>query len=144
MSVCVNLGLGRHGRFLKQENLAPLLMYSYAAGFCSIIAAVWSKSSFAITLLSISEGWMRRVVWFILLSVNVVLGVNATIQWVQCWPPEKLWHQKIPGTCWISSDSVRAYNTFVAGESKPSSRCPPSGLFRAKTLTCFGSLLWYH
>jgi hypothetical protein len=116
MSICVSLGLGHHGRYIDPKKLDQLLMYTYIAGFFSIIAAVWSKSSFAITLLSFSDGWARRVVWFILVSVNVVLGVNATIQWIQCWPPERLWHKSTSGICWISPGSIRAYNTFAAGE----------------------------
>jgi hypothetical protein len=85
------------------------------AGFFSILAAVWTKSSFAITLLGFSEGWTRKIVWFILISVNVVLGLNATLQWVQCWPIDKLWLGG-PGVCWLGFARVRAYNTFVAGE----------------------------
>ena len=108
------------------------------ARFCSIIAAVWSKSSFAITLLPISDGWTRRTVWFILISVNIVFGVNATIQLVQCWPPEKIWHQTIPGTCWISPGFVRGYNTFVAGEFL--GQCGDSG----PTLTLLCSLRGYN
>ena len=39
-------------------------------------------------------------------------------EWVQCWPPERLWlGTKVDGVCWIGSDVVRAYNTFVAAYS---------------------------
>lgn len=116
ISLCITFGLGVHGRFIKPENLENLLLTSYIAGFASILAALWTKSSFAITLLSFSQGWTRRSVWFILVSVNVVLGLNATLQWVQCWPPEKLWRSETVGTCWLGVSRVRTYNLFVAGE----------------------------
>ncbi|KIH91227.1 hypothetical protein SPBR_01856 [Sporothrix brasiliensis 5110] len=116
-SACVHYGLGLHGRFIKPENLDNLLFYSYAAGFASTLAAAWTKSSFAITLLSISDGRTRHVVWFVLISVNVVLGLNATLQWVQCWPPGRQWHPGAPGTCWLGSQHSRAYNIFVAAYS---------------------------
>ncbi|KAH8890712.1 hypothetical protein GQ53DRAFT_824435 [Thozetella sp. PMI_491] len=115
-TVCVSFGLGKHGRFIKPENLPSLLLFSYLAGFFSILAAVWTKSSFAITLLSISEGWTRKIVLFILVSVNIVLGLNAALQWVQCWPVSKLWLSG-PGVCWLGFARVRAYNTFVAAYS---------------------------
>ncbi len=97
------------------DSLSVIAHFSYAAGFASILAAAWSKTSFALTLLRVSDRWLKRAVWFIIISINVVLGVNGVIQWIQCWPVEKLWHTHIPGSCWPSV-IVRDYNTFVSGE----------------------------
>jgi hypothetical protein len=113
-TVAVHYGLGRPYEDLSDEAISTLGMYSMAAGFGTILATCWSKTSFAITLLRISEGGMRQFIWFILISVNVVLASNGVIHWVQCWPVEKTWHYFMPGSC-FPADVVRYYNTAVAG-----------------------------
>ncbi|KAK0624389.1 hypothetical protein B0T14DRAFT_195843 [Immersiella caudata] len=113
LTVCTYFDLGKHGDDIKPSNLSPLLKYSYFAGFFSILAAVWSKSSFAITLLGFSEGRTRKVVWFVLISINIVMGGNALLQWIQCWPTPKLWLGG-PGVCWLGFKRVRIINTIVA------------------------------
>jgi hypothetical protein len=65
-------------------------------------------------LLRISTGRVQLFVWFIIVSVNLVLGANGTIQWVQCWPVRKLWYWELEGSC-LPPKTVQNYNTFVAG-----------------------------
>ncbi|KAK0647991.1 hypothetical protein B0T16DRAFT_455501 [Cercophora newfieldiana] len=113
LTVCTHFDLGKHGEKIKPKNLSPLLKYSYFAGFFSILAAVWSKSSFAITLLGFSQGRTRKVIWFILISINIVMGGNALLQWIQCWPVPKLWLGG-EGVCWLKFPKARAINTVVA------------------------------
>ena len=100
IAVCVGLGYGKHNADISQDVFSRLLLYSNAAGFCSILAAVWSKTSFAITLLRISDGWTKRFVWFVIITVNLVLGTTSTVQWIQCSPIERLWITDGKGTCW--------------------------------------------
>lgn len=118
LSVCTHFDLGRHGEHIQPGNLSSLLKFSYVAGFFSILAAAWSKSSFALTLLCISNGWTKRLVWFVLVSVNIVLGLGALLQWIQCWPIYKLWLGG-DGVCWVGFKRMRDYNTFSAGEFTP-------------------------
>jgi len=70
------------------------------AGDFAIFAAIYSKTSFAITLLRISEGRTRILLWFIIISVNIALGGSALIPWIQCRPVEKNWNVIVPGKCW--------------------------------------------
>ncbi|KAK4149827.1 hypothetical protein C8A00DRAFT_37577 [Chaetomidium leptoderma] len=112
-TVAVSYGLGKHYEHLSDEAITELGMFSMASGFGSILATCWSKTSFAITLLRISEGRMRQVILFIIISVNLVLGSNGVIHWVQCWPVEKTWHYHMEGSC-LPADVVRNYNTAVA------------------------------
>ncbi|KAK4032729.1 hypothetical protein C8A01DRAFT_20235 [Parachaetomium inaequale] len=113
-TVGVSYGLGRHYGDLSDEAISTMGMYSMASGFGSILATCWSKTSFAITLLRISDGSSTRLfIWFIILSVNLVLGSNGVIHWVQCWPVAKTWHYYMPGSC-LPADVVRNYNTAVA------------------------------
>jgi len=73
---------------------------STVAGTFSILAAVLSKTSFAITLLRILNGWMKGFVWFIIISVNIAMGLSALFGWVQCSPVAKVWQIDLPGSCW--------------------------------------------
>jgi hypothetical protein len=93
-----------------------LLLATQTAGFCGLLAAWWSKTSFAMTLLRISSGWTRRFVWFVIGSVTLVLVANIILQYVQCTPVAKLWDQKIPGTC-IRKIVIFDYNLFSAAYS---------------------------
>ncbi len=56
-SVCASMGIGRPFQDDAKKSFSDLLFYSYLAGFFSIIAAAWTKTSFAITLLRLSQGW---------------------------------------------------------------------------------------
>ncbi len=97
------------------EKMPMTAMISYSAGFATILAAAWSKTSFGITLLRISTGPVRWVIWFIILSVNIILGVSAAIMWTRCWPVAKLWYPDIEGNCWTTVTMER-YQTFTSGK----------------------------
>ena len=90
-------------------------LWSIAAGFGSILAACWSKTSFAISLLRISDGRTRLFVWFIIVSVNLVFASIGVVQWVQCWPVKKQWHADMKEGWCLADDVVQNFNTFVAG-----------------------------
>ncbi|KAK4235136.1 hypothetical protein C8A03DRAFT_18076 [Achaetomium macrosporum] len=114
ISACVNLGFGRPlSQFDSKQNLGTFLLLSNLAGSFSILAALWSKTSFAVTVLRISPGWIKVVVWFIIITVNAALGVAIAITWAQCTPIEKVWHPRLEGSCWPKSIQIR-YNVFAA------------------------------
>ncbi|KAK4192345.1 hypothetical protein QBC35DRAFT_374073 [Podospora australis] len=113
VSVSVNLGFGRSLSLFNFDNLHMYLLYTNLAGTFSILAALWSKTSFAITVLRISTGWVKFLVWFIMITVNVSLGVAIALTWGQCTPIEKIWQPDINGHCWPKFYQVR-YNIFTA------------------------------
>src|SRR5689334_6005613 len=88
---------------------------SNLAGTFSILAACWSKTSFAITVLRISSGWVKILVWLIIITVNLSLGVAIAITWGQCTPIEKIWQPRLDGECWPKLVQIN-YNIFTAGE----------------------------
>ena len=109
-------GIGLHYEDMDYKKLWMVALISYSAGFATILAAAWSKTSFGITLLRISNGWVKWFIWFIIISVNIVLGVSATIMWTRCWPVQKLWFSEIEGTCWTTITMER-YQTFTSSKS---------------------------
>lgn len=99
---------------MTEEQKSLVSLFSIAAGFGSILATAWSKIAFAMALLRISTGRVRVVVCAIIVSTNVVFGVNGLIQWIQCWPVAKAWNWDLDGSCW-GSGVVQDVNTAVAG-----------------------------
>ncbi|KAK4455262.1 hypothetical protein QBC34DRAFT_287961 [Podospora aff. communis PSN243] len=79
-------------------------------GLCSTTLAItsqsWSKTSFAITLLRISDGWLTWFLWAVIVSMNVLFGLGALFLWVGCSPLEKAWNPRVAGTCWDPSFNV--------------------------------------
>lgn len=83
----------------------------------TICAAAWSKTSFGITLLMISDGIHGKTkvfIWFALVSMNLLLGTTTMLFWVGCTPLEKAWHPFIRGSCW-SPNVLMTYNVFTSG-----------------------------
>jgi hypothetical protein len=116
LTVGVGYGIGLHYDDMRPTYLPITAMLSYGAGFCAMVSGAWSKTSFAVTLLRITEGKMRWFVWFIIVTVNVTIAVSATIMWITCWPVEKLWYPEVEGRCWEKSVGEK-YQNFAAGES---------------------------
>ena len=106
-------GIGLHYEDMDYTKMPMVSLISYSAGFATILAAAWSKTSFGITLLRISSGWIKWFIWFIILSVNIILGVSATIMWTRCWPVAKLWYPELEGTCYTPVTMER-YQTFTS------------------------------
>ncbi|GAB1317733.1 Rhodopsin domain-containing protein [Madurella fahalii] len=117
-SVGVHYGLGKpYADQYEQGTISTVAQYSYIAGFFSILATCWSKTSFAISLLRIATGReMRWFIWFIIITVNLMLGSNGAIQWVQCWPIGKLWNWEMEGSC-LPPNTIQVYNAFIASFS---------------------------
>jgi hypothetical protein len=122
ISYCVSLGLGKHTWDVDPRNFVLLLRASNVTATLSIIASIWSKTSFALTVLRLADGWLRRLVWFLIASINVAMGVTALLAWIHCTPLEKLWDSQAEGTCW-PREIVQYYNFFSAGSCIASSLC---------------------
>ncbi|SPO06773.1 uncharacterized protein DNG_09467 [Cephalotrichum gorgonifer] len=91
----VKYGIGLHYEDMILENMQKTAKFSYAAGFATILGTSWSKTSFGITLLRISNGWVKLFVWFIIISLNLVLSASAIILFVQCRPIQRLFTQMV-------------------------------------------------
>ncbi|KAK3937025.1 hypothetical protein QBC46DRAFT_295108 [Diplogelasinospora grovesii] len=113
VSVAVNNGFGRPLSEFNFKNLNFFLLIINLAGTFSILAALWSKMSFAITVLRISSGWTKALVWFIIITVNISLGIAVAFTWCQCTPIAKTWQPNLKGECWPKYIQIR-YNIFTA------------------------------
>ncbi|KAK1756994.1 hypothetical protein QBC47DRAFT_451496 [Echria macrotheca] len=115
-TVCVSLGAGKHTWDFPIENLSEMIRVYAVAGTFGICASIWSKTSFALTILRLTDGWLRKFVWFLIISMNVFMGVTALMNWIHCWPVHKLWDFSVEGTCWPDHIVVE-YDIFSAAYS---------------------------
>jgi rhodopsin domain-containing protein len=114
LSVDVHLGFGKPAWDIP--DFKSYLFYANITGVCSIIAAAWSKTSFAVLLLRFTEGWKRKFVWFVIITVNLFLGLSALFTYVQCSPIKRLWDGTVEGKCWDQHVIVK-YNSFSSAWS---------------------------
>jgi hypothetical protein len=116
-SETVKVGYGRHTYDIPLDVLiGKLPLLANIGGTFSILAAVWSKTSFAITLLRIAQGWMWAGIWCIIVSMNVAMGLSALFIWIQCTPIEKSWNPLIEGQC-FEMDIIINFLIFSAAYS---------------------------
>lgn len=113
----IPLGLGKHVAAVPVENLGEIGLRGNINGTFSVLAAAWSKTSFALTLLRLmgKEKWMARFLWFAIVTMNLFLFGNALFQWIKCWPISKTWNVLEPGTCWPAGVQSR-YGMFAGGK----------------------------
>jgi len=105
-------GYGLHiWDFNVMENMPRILIPVNAAGTFSITAAIWSKTSFGITLLRLTDGWIKKATWAIIISMNIAMALSALFPWISCTPLHKAWDMYAEGTCWEPRVMVR-YNIF--------------------------------
>ena len=109
----ISLGSGNHIEEIDPANLSTITFDSLLIASFAIFAAVWSKTSFGMTLLRIASGRTKVAVWFCIVSMNLLMGINAFTTWLQCNPIQKEWIPDLPGDCW--DRRVNAYFGVVAG-----------------------------
>ncbi|KAM7197916.1 hypothetical protein V8F20_006364 [Naviculisporaceae sp. PSN 640] len=114
-SITVGMGYGKHIWDVPFEELGNMFKVFSVAGTFSICSSVWSKTSFALTILRLTDGWLRKAIWAIIITMNLFMAGTALINYIRCSPLDKLWDftGAVPGTCW-PMDVVNKYNTFSA------------------------------
>ncbi|KAK3329243.1 hypothetical protein B0H66DRAFT_488143 [Apodospora peruviana] len=97
----VRLGEGQHVWNLDRAVLPALALTGNVSGTLSIVATMLSKTSFGVTLLRLSASRiMAHTIWFLLVTMNVFLGLSAVFIWAQCTPVAKNWRPDLEGWCW--------------------------------------------
>ena len=76
-TVSVSYGYGRALETIAPADLEKMPALANVAGFFSVWAAMWSKTSFALTLARISDGWILRFVWVIIVTMTGIMGSSA-------------------------------------------------------------------
>ncbi|KAK3385617.1 hypothetical protein B0H63DRAFT_501452 [Podospora didyma] len=108
-----SFGFGMHTADIQFENLPAIGLLNHMAATFAIFGAVWSKTSFGLTLIRITEGRLKAAVVFIIVTMNLAMTTNVLTTWLQCNPIPKGWNPTVNGTCWDAR--VNAYYGVFAG-----------------------------
>jgi len=110
------LGFGLHIWDFNPDNMAALAMPTNIAGTFVVTATVWSKTSFGITLIHITDGWIKKAAWFCIITMNIAMFVAALLPWISCTPLRKAWDTSVAGTCW-HPNVIMYYHIFSSSYS---------------------------
>ncbi|KAF2266440.1 hypothetical protein CC78DRAFT_147847 [Lojkania enalia] len=117
MTESVRWGLGKHSTNIDAADKIPMYKNLFVGEFFALIAIPTSKTSFAVTLLRlVAKNWQKWFIWFVIISMNVVLWLCGILLFIQCKPIEKNWRKDMPGTCW-NSDIQDNYSVFAGAYS---------------------------
>lgn len=90
--------------------------FLFLGEFFTLISIPTSKTSFAVTLLRIvAKDWQKWFIWFVIVTMNIVMWMCAILLFCQCQPIQKNWKKDTPGSCWESSVQDN-YSIFAARE----------------------------
>ncbi|KAI6357361.1 hypothetical protein MCOR25_007664 [Pyricularia grisea] len=100
LSVMIANGFGLPGKYLNAEHTYRVGLGGLVAGTMLILATTGSKTSFILTLVRISTGPQLTVALCVAaVSMNLFHVATIVIQWTQCRPLEKAWHDVPSGSC---------------------------------------------
>jgi hypothetical protein len=108
------LGYGEHYERVPLDNAKQMALLGMTSSIFIIMAIAWSKTSFALTILRISSGWVKYLVWFIVISMNIFLGLSPLLHWVGCRPLRRAWDFTSAGTC-LDPVAMVKYDIFCSG-----------------------------
>lgn len=97
------------------QNIDILMYYGAAELTIYTIAIALSKISFGITLLRLTDGRTRYIVYFAICTLAIFAIPATIIPWVQCKPLAKTFVDFIPGECINKQPSI-VYGRFQAGK----------------------------
>ncbi|KAK1826127.1 hypothetical protein QBC39DRAFT_269741 [Podospora conica] len=112
-------GMGRHSWQLTIYDPQLFLIILNARAVTTLSALCLTKTSFAVTLLRLTTEKTKAFVWFIIISLNILLGFSAAIPFIQCDPIAKTWNNALDGKCWAPGVGVKiwiatgAYSAFM-------------------------------
>lgn len=110
------MGYGMHSYDVPVENWKYLGILGAITGTTSVLHVLFSKVSFAVTLLRLTDGWLRQLIWFIIITLTLGQMSSSFMFWLRCTPAEATWNPHIKEKkCWDSN----AFLTYsIAGGSE--------------------------
>lgn len=111
MSVMVHVGYGKHSWDVTLPDVQAVQPLALTRATFIVTAAVWSKTSFAITVYRLSSRKVKWLLIFIVVSMNLAMGLGCIFSWVTCHPTRKAWDPVVEGTCW-SIETLNKYSIF--------------------------------
>jgi hypothetical protein len=115
-TVWVSYGYGMQAQDINPENIPTLRLLGEIIPSFAVAAASLSKTGFAITLLRLAKPWMKKLIWLLIVSMNVIMFLVVILIWKACTPVRKIWQPEIEGTC-LNRNSQMIYTMVASGKS---------------------------
>ncbi|KAK8053102.1 hypothetical protein PG996_012403 [Apiospora saccharicola] len=102
ISINISHGFGKHASELKltYPQVVQTSLRGAVNGSLLILGAVWSKSSFAVTLLRMTNGCLKWTIIVVMATMNAFLIASIFVNVFSCNPPNKTYDPLTPGVCW--------------------------------------------
>lgn len=85
--ILVGRGQGKHIWELPPNIIPTFALPGRIQATFQIVALAWSKTSFAITLLTVVPQRLEKwFLYFAIISLNTILAVSAMLPWISCVP----------------------------------------------------------
>ncbi|RAR09427.1 hypothetical protein DDE83_005498 [Stemphylium lycopersici] len=110
----IELGFGKHALDIDISHFDRIARYAAVGISLSIGAVIISKISFGVTLLRLTESWLKAYVSFAIASLAIFAIPAAILPWVICKPITKAFLDILPGECTDRGPSI-TYGRFQAG-----------------------------
>src|SRR3569833_2570398 len=62
---------------LDPDNGIRMILSITVGGTLSLTAAIWSKPSFALTIIRLTKGWVKAVIWYVIITTNISMCLSA-------------------------------------------------------------------
>lgn len=114
-------GLGRHADHLTSENFLLSVKWVLIAAPFGIIGVAVPKLAVVIFLARVvgpTKHNQIRVLYFFVITLNILTALAAMLVFIQCSPPYAPWTPSVPHTCWNPA-IVKHSSFFVAGTYRP-------------------------
>jgi hypothetical protein len=116
ITVWVSYGYGKPFQDINPKNLPTLRLIGEITPSFSVAAASLSKTRFAIMLLRLAKPWMKKLIWFLIVSMNIISFLVVLFIFIACTPVRKRWYPEIEGTCW-DGHAMMIHVMVAAGKS---------------------------
>ena len=78
LSKTVTIGYSKHPILVDVARIPDLSLLGNISLIFTVTALSWSKTSFAVTVLRVTSSWCKKLVWFIIILMNVLFFLGCT------------------------------------------------------------------
>ncbi|KAG6054570.1 hypothetical protein E4U17_003674 [Claviceps sp. LM77 group G4] len=106
LTAAADRGLGRHMEYVLQDpqRSIDVGLLSFVSQPLVVMSCAFGKTSFALSLIRVAiQRWAIVLLWFIIISMNVLHIVISFFVFLRCEDPRHLWNPAIPSKCWPAS-----------------------------------------
>ncbi|KAH8885743.1 hypothetical protein GQ53DRAFT_877182 [Thozetella sp. PMI_491] len=79
-------GFGKHANVARPTNLRTLVLTGNLSITFTVVSLSASKTSWALTLSRLTSGWIRGMIWFTIVTINLLFTATAFVYWLGCIP----------------------------------------------------------